>query len=120
MKRLRNSLFALFFTASILTGCTEEQPVDLTQPSPEVYEITRAAFEYVNTLDGVTIMDGDLEQATVESTVVDDRYALLDEGYLGQEAWLVTFPMDENRVLETPPVLIAPETYDVIGLMPSE
>lgn len=120
MKRLRNSLFAMIFTALFLSGCTEERPVVQTQPSPEEYEIKRAAFEYADTLDWVTIMDGDLEQATVEFIVVDDRYALLDEGYLDQEVWLVTFPTDENRVLKTPPVLIAPESYDVIGLMPSE
>ncbi|WP_337873976.1 hypothetical protein [Exiguobacterium sp.] len=70
-------------------------------------------------MDWVPI-DEDVKQATIQSITVDDRFKLIDSRFEGSRAWLVTFPSDSQRTVETPQVLVESESNEVIGYLPSE
>ncbi|WP_214761479.1 hypothetical protein [Exiguobacterium sp. s129] len=116
---IRTRLFtALCFTIFMLVGCTQSSTSSAIPPDDEKVIINHA-IEYLNNMDWLPT-DEDGKQATIQSITVDNRFELIDSRFEGSRAWLVTFPSDSQRTVETPQVLVESESNEVIGYLPSE
>ncbi|MGA9467472.1 MAG: hypothetical protein WBV10_07575 [Exiguobacterium marinum] len=119
MKMTVTRLFTvLCLTIFLLTGCMQPSTSSPTQSDDEADAI-KSAVSFLEQMDWQPV-DEDSQQATIQSIKVDDRYELIDSHFKGAHAWLITFPADSQRTIETPHVLVDPESNEVIGYLPSE
>ena len=106
----------------MIAGCSNSNAQNVAKPSSEDdYELVRkVAWEFIREKGWSEPVKGKWQSAKVELLKADENYEMLDTQYEGKEVAAVSFQDKENVVIGTPLILVALDTNEVVGYMPSE
>ncbi|MCC5891046.1 hypothetical protein [Exiguobacterium sp.] len=110
----------MMIAALLLGGCDEQQRVVNVNETEGGDEAIAVAWAYVTARNWEEAAVDGGRNADVSRVVIDDDYELLDDTYKDEEALAVSFEAKPDSVVGVPTVLIAPESNEVVGYMPSE
>ncbi len=119
MRRFVSVYGWMMIAVLLLVGCDEEQRV-VNGNEPADDEAIAVAWSYVTARNWEGTAADDGQSAEVRRIVVADGVELFDDAWIGEEVLAVSFEAEPDSVIGVPTVLLAPETNEVIGYMPSE
>lgn len=118
MKTLYLSIMAVLMM--FIVGCTHYQH-DVEMTDTHNYEsVRKIAWEYIEKQGWDSTAKEDWKGAEVKRIIVENSYELLDKKYVGKEVLAILFADEENVVVSTPIVLVAPDASEVIGYIAGE
>lgn len=119
---MKLKLLLTLISICMVAGCSNSNAQNVAKPSSEDgYELVReAAWEFIQDNGWSDPVKGDWQSAKVELLNADENYEMLDDKYEGKEVAAVSFQDKENVVIGTPLILVALDTNEVVGYMPSE
>jgi len=119
---MKLNLLLTLISICMVAGCSNSNAQNVAKPSSEDgYELVReAAWDFIQDNGWSDPVKGNWQSAKVELLIADEHYEMLDTQYEGKEVAAVSFQDKENVVIGTPLILVALDTNEVVGYMPSE
>ena len=119
MKRIYMYIGLTFITILLSTACTNQVDTGFIY-TDEDDVVKEAAWGFIEEKGWSDSINKDWQSAKVEKIMADKKFELFDTTYEGKEVLSVSFSDSVNMVIGTPIILVAPDTNEVIGYMPSE